>query len=86
MRATTIHSAAAASPVTASGVVTSTGSGFHEGPERVSSARSSASRPHTTQAWASKASDHGISRESAETAIAAPTSAAARDKSVRRPR
>ena len=40
-------------PVTASGVVRSTGSGFHDGPPVVSRSRPPISRPHTSQAHGS---------------------------------
>ena len=80
-RATTSHSAGAGSPVSASGVVTTTGSGFHDGPPLVSSANRLASRPHTTHAVGSKASAHGSRRETAASATAAGTIARPRVRS-----
>ena len=49
-RATISHSAGAAPPVSESGVVTTTGSGFHDGPALVSSESRSASLPHCSHA------------------------------------
>src|SRR3954449_3663383 len=46
-RAMTSHSSGAMSPNSENGVVKSTGSGFHDEPEVVSSARCVTSRPHT---------------------------------------
>jgi hypothetical protein len=43
----------AAAPTSANGVVNSTGSGFHDGPSRVSSAPSVISRPQMIQAHGS---------------------------------
>ena len=54
MRATTIHSSGAAvSPVSASGVVKATGSGFHDGPATVERSAWRISRPQISQAVAS---------------------------------
>ena len=75
-RATTSHSAGAGSPVSASGVVTTTGSGFHDGPPlRVELQPARVSLPHTTHACGSNASDHGISSVRAASATAAGTMA-----------
>ncbi len=77
-RAMISHSAGAALPVIDSGVVKTTGSGFHDGPPRVSSARRPRSRPQTTHACGSKASAHGSSSEAAASTSAPPITAAVR--------
>ncbi len=82
-RATISHSAGAAPPASANGVVNSTGNGFHDGPLEVSSAKCPLSRPHTIHAQGSKASAHGSSSESAARTSAAATSAAPRNATSR---
>ena len=76
-RATISHSAGAAPPNRASGVVNSTGNGFHDGPVVVSSASRPTSRPQTDHASGSNASAHGRSSESAATTTRGQTTAAA---------
>jgi hypothetical protein len=83
VRATSSHSAGAGSPVSDSGVVTTTGSGFHDGPPLVSSAKRLTSRPHTTHACGSNARAHGSNSETAASAAAAPITAAVRLKPPR---
>src|SRR4051794_8172440 len=82
-RAKISHSAGAAPPVSDSGVVSSTGSGFHDGPALVSSESRSTSLPHCSQAYGSKASAHGRRSDSAASARLAGMSQTRRGRGAR---
>src|SRR4051812_5415753 len=84
-RATISHSSGAASPNTEKPVVNSTGSGFQDEPDVVSSEKCSTSRPHTIHDHESWVGTDGSSSDSAASTKQPSTSSANKGTRRRRP-